>query len=316
MITANELIRTHWADVAAELWRSLRRRGMAADEASEVVQEVAYRALARDVVFDGVDGLRRWAFVVARNEMAQQARQRARVEPHPDPDSGATRDTADIVESRLATQAVTAAFVQLSASDQAVLREAATGEAAARPGRDRRAAVRLNVQRHRARQRLRALCQGVLGLLVWQWRRVVRPAGQAITAAAPAALAVAVLWSAAVAAPTADPSEGRSGAAPRPSLLSVPLAPAVPTPTETVRGHAVQMAAAVGTAAKPATAVGPAAAPSVTPTLPSFAVPVTGVGGSGSISTRPRTADDPLVCADTLVAGVRCADPQLPHVGL
>ena len=91
-----------------------------------------------------------------------------------------------IVEQRAAAAAVLAAVAELRESDRSALLEAVPVDA------DRTTAVRLNVRRHRARQRLLVMVEGFLG---W-WlagRQLARRPRQAVALAVPGAVAIVAL---------------------------------------------------------------------------------------------------------------------------
>src|SRR5205085_9757430 len=68
-----------WPAAQRELLRTLRRRGLSADDAGDIAQDVAERALRSGVAFEGHDSLMRWCHAVARNLTIDAARRRARL---------------------------------------------------------------------------------------------------------------------------------------------------------------------------------------------------------------------------------------------
>jgi len=304
VITA-ELFAEHWASIAQDVHGTLLRRGVRPEDAADVVQEVACRALSRGVQFDGPGGLRRWAYTVARNLVVEQARRDARVELLPDPDVQVTDDVAVLVERRAVTTNVARAFRRLSSGDQEVLRRAAAG---AQVGEQpRKEAVRVNVRRYRARQRLMAMCEGLLALLGWLVRRPARLAIRVAAVAAATVCLAIVLWSAV----THDGHGPATGSEPAtvdtaPSSVAPEYGGPAESSPEVGEGLASGVTSPLVTPDAPATA-------DFTPTLSALAVTVPGVGHDGAVGWRPRTPQDHLICADTIVEGQQCADaPSAP----
>jgi DNA-directed RNA polymerase specialized sigma24 family protein len=147
-----------WPQVSGRLHRTLVRRGTPSDEADDLVQDTAVRALQTGVVFDSAEDLFRWSLVVARR-MAIDAHRHQQFVVDIDLTDRASPDLVDRqVEARIVFEAVAVAIRQLSAADRRALLQVVDDEAAV----DRRDAVRMNVQRHRARARLRAKVGGLL----------------------------------------------------------------------------------------------------------------------------------------------------------
>lgn len=293
-----------WPEVSTRLGRLLTSRGASRDVADDLVQEVAARALAREVVFADAADLMRWAVPVALNLLVDNARSAGRVTVGIDGWDAAEGDVADLVAHRDRLNRVLGAVARLSAAD----REALT--AAEDAPSDRREAVKLAVRRHRARRRLLALVDGVAGLagvLGWigVWARRARPGRSVAVAALPVAFVLPVALVLVNPAPEAAP-ERAIAMAPAPRV-AVPVTVSRPLPA---------------TAARPAVAVRPARATRVvapkTPTVveddapapraPSDVVKVGPKGNEVVVTGRPRNANDRLVCIyDPLpVVGAPC----------
>src|SRR4051812_4713332 len=176
VFTGVDLVTGHWPEVHDSVRASLLRRGVSPEDAADILQETALRAMSRTENFDGVEGLRRWAFVVARHLTIEQARRRGAACVAELPDTPAVgADVATTVENRMVAEAVVSALLQLSASDQHAI--TAPFRPVERPA-SRKEYIRSAVRRHRARQRLMALCEGLLGIGAWVWRRLGQPATQ------------------------------------------------------------------------------------------------------------------------------------------
>jgi RNA polymerase sigma factor (sigma-70 family) len=139
-----------WPQVSRRLQRTLMKRGTPPADAEDLVQETAVRALQAAVPFDSADDLFGWSLVVARR-LAIDAHRRHRLILDVDvPDRAGPHIVDRQVEARLSLEAVAAALAELSPRDRRALLAVVDGT-----GDDRREAVRINVQRHRARARLR-----------------------------------------------------------------------------------------------------------------------------------------------------------------
>jgi RNA polymerase sigma factor (sigma-70 family) len=164
------------------LRRYLSRRGALPADADDLIQECAVRVLAHQPTFEDADDLVRWCLPVVRNLHVDAHRRDVRQVVTDDvPEQVQLRDVVqDSVLQRIELQSVLTAMHQLSPRD----REAIVGDSGARPA-DRREAVKLNVRRHRARQRLAALIASVAGILGSLGRRgsgALAPAGSAVLA--------------------------------------------------------------------------------------------------------------------------------------
>jgi RNA polymerase sigma factor (sigma-70 family) len=308
LFTARELLEGHWPDIERAVRASLLRRGVGREDADDILQETALRAVSGPFRFDGPEGFRRWAFVVAKHLTIDQARCRrtTTVAVVPDaPTAGAEADVAATVEGRMVAAGVVSAFHQLSANDRTAI---TTGfDHADQVGRppSRREYVKFAVRRHRARQRLMALCEGLLAVLVVACRRVLRPATQLTAVAVPLGMGF-MLWSARfpqVRSPAVPgvvalsvPAAGRPEVAP--VRVSPPIRVVPPAPPRIPSGHE---------------AASRAADPSHGTTL---AVVQVAAAGNTGLRTRTRENEDHDACADTIVAGTHCVDapPLPPHV--
>lgn len=207
-----------WPEVEQPLRRYLASRALAGHEIDDVVQEVAARALDRQVPFADAGELRAWCFVVARRIRVDQVRLAGR-----SVELGAASGVADRsqhraldqVEDRHLLSTVRAAVGQLADHERAAL---ASADPLASRGERNRAAV----ARHRARRRLKQLV-GPFAVLPWLGRR--RPArlrlGAMTSVAVPGALAAIVMTQGLVPFAT-----GPAAGSPRTHLAVMSTAPA------------------------------------------------------------------------------------------
>ncbi|MDQ1394781.1 MAG: hypothetical protein QOG64_40 [Acidimicrobiaceae bacterium] len=313
VITASELVEAHWAEVEPGLIRMLRRRGVSAADAQDIAQETAYRAVSRNELFEGVEGLRRWSAVVAWRLTIQMARRRRRLGWEPVPDKTSPVDVGRVVEGRLALERVVSAMGGLRPRDRSVIAESAAGPATPT---SRKEAVRLGVERHRARQRLLALCEGAAAVLVGLWRRFgrLKPIPRVAVAGAP--LCVALALSIALGSgstPSADRGGhgmgGSDAAHARPAPTTATGRDRLATGASGGQGSVLARSAAASARVVPPPSAGDPHA------VPALAAPLPGVGGNGEVRARPKEAGDHFVCADTLsVSGWQCVDPPPPPV--
>jgi hypothetical protein len=125
------------------------------------VQDAVIRALDTGARFASPEHLRRWLTTVAWRRAVDVHRQRSPVAADGDVlQLPSTDRTDEVVEHRDAVRAVLGAIGELT-EDQ---REALLG---VEVPSGRRAAVRVNVRRHRARRLLLAMVDGFVGLVVW-----------------------------------------------------------------------------------------------------------------------------------------------------
>lgn len=213
LITHHGAVRDVWPHVAKRLSAYLRRRGASWHDTDDIVQECAVRVLSREVPFTDADDLLTWCLTVVRNAYVDLHRGQGRLTSEAVPDRPASVDVHEEVVARLRLQTVVAAWPALSLADQLVLAEAVQEIPAPAV---RREAVRLYVQRNRARQRLQALTAalvGVLAVLGRNVRRQVLPLTTLTTAAAVTFLALAPVPSQGSSAPQLVPDTHTSQAA-------------------------------------------------------------------------------------------------------
>ncbi len=190
LITHHGAVRDAWPHIARRLSAYLRRRGASWHDTDDIVQECAVRVLRHEVPFTDADDLLTWCLTVVRNAHVDLHRGQGRLTSEAVPDLPASIDVHDEVVARLRLRSVVTAWPQLSAADQLVLAEAVEQVPAPLV---RREAVRLYVQRNRARQRLHGLIAalvGVLAVIGRSARRQVLPL-TTLTAAAVTFLALA-----------------------------------------------------------------------------------------------------------------------------
>lgn len=169
-----------WPEASAALRRYLSRRGVSPTDVEDMVQECALRVLAHAPTLLDRDDLLRWCLPVVRNLSVDAYRRGGRLIVIDDvPERPSTQDLHEHVEHRVELARVLKAITQLGIRDREAIFAAVNGDDSGPV--DRREAVKLNVRRHRARQRLTALLAGLLGVLGGLSRR--------IGVAAPAALA-------------------------------------------------------------------------------------------------------------------------------
>lgn len=133
-------------------------RGADPQTAEDIAQEVALRAIDRNVPFYDVDDFCGWAYRVARNLYVDHARARGRLVGLVDiADRSDGTDLHGEVEQRLTLGHTLRALQTLDAVDQAAI--VAGVNETVEP--TRKAAVRMAVRRHRARARLLRLVEGI-----------------------------------------------------------------------------------------------------------------------------------------------------------
>ncbi|MDT7570040.1 MAG: polymerase sigma-70 factor, subfamily [Actinomycetota bacterium] len=217
VITNDAELAEVWPEASRALRAYLRSRGASPQDADDLVQECAIRILRASPAFVDAADLLRWCLPVVRNlsvDLHRRGHRELPVECLPDRPVG--RDVADDVSHSLELRRVLRAMQQLRPSDRDVI--VAHVEQDQQGPLDRKSAVRLNVQRHRARQRLLARLAAVFGACVAFGRRAPRAA---LPAALPVALVVGLM--------SAGPGVAGSGAsAPRESSLT--RTPAVRAP--------------------------------------------------------------------------------------
>jgi hypothetical protein len=243
-ITDGSKLAEVWPQAAQALRAYLRSRGASPQDADDLVQECAVRVLRSRPTFIDAPDLLRWCLPVVRNlsvDLHRRGRHELPVESVPDRQGG---DVAETVLVSLELLRVLRALEKLRPSDRDAI--VANVEQEQGGSLDRKQAVRLNVQRHRARQRLLARLAAVLGICAAFGRRMVRVAGPA---ALPVALAVALLTT------VMGASAGRVAPRSTPGPTSVALAHG-PVSAATAADLSTQLqrpsAASVGFRRKPA----------------------------------------------------------------
>ena len=151
-----------WPGVSLRLATMLRRRGVGRHDADEAIQETAARAISAGVEFSDGDDLFRWASVVSWRVAIDARRRCTRLSADEVPDRADHVDVAQAAENRIVLTAVTNSFKDLPARDQAVLLEGFE----IGPPVSRGESVRVAVARHRARNRLRGLLNGLAAPVV------------------------------------------------------------------------------------------------------------------------------------------------------
>lgn len=289
MITPDRFSET-WPAVSRGLTRYLRSRGVGAADADDLVQECAVRVLQHAVEWDTPDDLARWCTTVVRNLHVDLVRRRGALpltDAHEQP-TGA--DVERDVTARLAFAELRRVWPQLSPRDRECLTD--NGPAPA----DRKAAVRQNVARHRARQRLSALMRTSLSLsaVLAGLRRWSRPAAAGAVVAAGLATLVLPAPPAAT-TPVVDRAEQS-----RPAAAS--------TPVRRVAAVPVTQPSSARPTQRPAVRVRPAVA-----VLPAVTRVQLATGDGAVVRHREARPDEPLVCVRDLVVSELCVDsPDQP----
>ena len=299
-----------WPAVAPRLHRMLRRRGVDAATAEDVVQETALRVLRTGVAFTGADDLFRWASVVGWRLAVDTRRRESRSDPGPVPDRPSPVNVALAVEQRTALEAVGRGLRSLSDSDRSAIL-GPVGDSG--PPLTRQQSVLLAVRRHRARSRLLLLTKGLLGAAGWlAVRRRTTPmprSGLVAAIGAPVALVAFVLL----------PSVGP------PSGVDLPLAPPTASGPVAPVTTIARVAPAPEVEAPPAAVAAPSSPPAVTaPPAPPAAEPATTVqiavpdplGGTTTVGARPRQPDDHTLCVTLPGVPLPCLDAPLPPLSL
>jgi RNA polymerase sigma factor (sigma-70 family) len=290
-----------WPEVAHRVSAMLRRRRLSPEDLEDVLQETAARAISRRVPNVDSDDLFRWAVVVARNLAIDRFRRRKHVELVELADGPTATDVAQEAEARVVLGTVVSRFSQLSPRDRVAILSAFGPATGGRTGQ-----VRVAVARHRARERLRALVDGLTGVIAWTWRRLPRARGVRIAIAA-VCFAAPALWV------VFEATRGHAGEPPPPSqsapaVLNEPVPHGVNGPPANVAPgwRAVLPNPEVRTPPRMPTGTQPAAVRPLRVEL----VPTP--YGRGHIAVRPARPDDHLVCVSVPGQPDRCADPPLP----
>lgn len=296
-----------WSDVDSRLAAMLRRRGVAPHDVEEVVQETATRVITSGVTYSSGDDLFRWAAVVGWRLALDRKRAERRLTGEPVPERRAADDVGRIVENRVVLAEVGRQMGLLSEKD----RQALLSSVGDNGGLTRQESVRQSVARHRARNRLRALLQGLVAVLPWVWahRRVARP-GRWQLAAVSLPLIGAALMS-----PLVHTQESNN---PPAAVVTTSL----PTVSETRRLEAPAVAAPVHPARPAATTRartvprggnnGPASVLSPAPTLPGVDAIVPTPRGDTGGRLRPGQDGEPMLCVKVRREVMECVDSPLP----
>src|SRR4051812_25846034 len=145
----------------------LRRRGVKHHDIDEIVQETAARVISTQVPFDDADDLFRWASVVSGRLAIDLRRRGARLSDDEVPERADAVDVAMAAEHRVVLSVVRDRLPDMSESDREVL----LSNFHDGPAHPRRESVRIAVARHRARNRLRLLLEGLAGTAIFGWIR-------------------------------------------------------------------------------------------------------------------------------------------------
>lgn len=289
-----------WPRVVPVLRARLRRRGVPASCLDDVLQETALAAWRGGVAFHDEAHLLAWATTVSRRLAIGDYRRRRRLE------SGEPLETiVDDLEAqalaRLDLGRVLTAIGDLSPQERIDLVATAPTQV------DRKEAVRVNVRRHRARQKLLLLVGGLgsaLGLVVRRLR-LVAPAPVAVLSAVVAVLGFV--------AGGITPGGGHEPLRPEVEVhLTTPVAPPAAVNEPVAPAAAAGPTAAVDGPPRraPAPAIGPSGGAGV------IVDPPGGLVEEGRLVARPRAEDEPTLCAQVLGEPVGCATVPFPTTPL
>jgi DNA-directed RNA polymerase specialized sigma24 family protein len=292
VITGQPEISSVWPEVFDAVVGQLRRRGVDLHTAEDAAQEAGSRAFAGRIPFTDGRDLQRWAHKVAWRVVLDQKRLDARWDRSSTLDPISAQEVSTEVEGRLELAATSRAWSRLSAEDRTAI-----ATASAPPPSDRRAAVRLAVRRHRARNRLLALIDGAAAFaffLFRRGRRVMAGVG-AVVVLVPALFAALPFGEEAKQTRSTEPTEMRAV-----SDLLVDRA-AQNAPRE------VTVEPTQGRTRAPSTA--PSRVGDQRTYAPSVRVPVPTpeqLDRPAKAWTRPKSPDEPLVCVWTGAVGKFC----------
>jgi hypothetical protein len=275
-----------WPDVATRLQSMLRRRGVRHHDIDEIVQETAARVISNAVRYDDADDLFRWAAVVGGRLAIDVRRRGARLSDGELPDRADTVDVAMAAEHRVVLGAVRNRLPELSARDQEVLLSSFHDE----PVPSRRESVRLAVARHRARNRLRGLLDGLAGSAIFLWVRRNRVWSAPVEAMSYAAVPAAACLLITVGAWTAPSRHPVNDAAPRletaAQVIAVLPAPEAPHGTPSA-----------GTSPRAGTSQPPSRPPSDPVVRPPYFIVDEPAGNQTRAGVRHKEESDHLWCA-------------------
>ena len=287
-----------WGVVSDQVAHRLRQKGFDPSAADDALQEAAARALARRVAFADADDLARWVWTVAWRSAIDASRRHRRIVLGRQPETASPVELEQVVFHRLAIDRVVDALPTLHQGE----RDALFADVDRPRHADRRAAVREAVRRFRARAKLAALVEGLLGVLGWLargsrvgLRRLRTVTG--FTATGAVAVSAFVIIGLVPRAPTSA------------------LGPAPPRSTDV--SHAGPTAGLPP--ARPATAGTTGAARARTSTdapaqrAPYARASVPGpAGGEAFVAVRPDGPDHHLACTDYQLTGNHCVDYPPP----
>lgn len=182
-----------WTEALPQLTRFVRSLGVSPEDAEDVVQETATRALAHAIPYTDAQDLLRWCQVTARHLVVDGHRTSRRHIRLVDCDMAMSSDVHDTVQTRMALQQVLAAVeAQLPGAEQRAIADLLTDAAAPTC---RRSQVKSAVARNRARNRLKAIVgypwvvAPATAILHWS-RRASRVGGVVSVTSAAAALSL------------------------------------------------------------------------------------------------------------------------------
>jgi hypothetical protein len=273
-----------WPEVSGRLARMLMSRGVDPALRDDIVQEVALRALAKQVPFTDPADLYRWAAVTARNLHVDHLRTGGRTT---DDDALAAMpdhtDVAHAAERRIALRTVIRELAVMRPGDREAILEGLRSDQAP-------ATSQMLVRRHRARTTLRRAVGGAIAAMT-TWRVRLR---MLVDGEVPAVHAAGMVL---LAAPVA--AYGLAALAPHATRHDAPHTPVANT-------REVRRDAVARDVPAPSPAPSPAARMPVASTRPTLApaphgttVPVPGDNGKVVLdpSTTPQPSQSGLACA-------------------
>jgi DNA-directed RNA polymerase specialized sigma24 family protein len=256
-------------------------------DADEAIQETAARVVAKSVDYSDADDLFRWAAVVSWRIAIDSRRRLAPVSELEVPDRADSVDVAQAAEDRIVLSAVQTRLKDLTTRDQELLLSSFDDQ----PVTSRRESVRLAVARHRARNRLKAMLDGLAAPVLGLWARRHRAWPAQLQAIGPAAVPMAACLLLTVGPLAAGHARAVAEAIPISPAVTSMTAPSVALP------FAVIIATPVSASATPSrsrTAAEPG------PNLPSaHLVLPEPAGHHGDAGIRPKQPSDSIVCVHT-----------------
>lgn len=148
-----EILAAVWPSIEGRVLGGLRRRGVDPETARDAMQDALVQLYRTRPTFRGPAGLARWLSLVAYRA-SEKATERAARAIGPIPNDDEVRDAAQVVESRLAFEAVAHELRALRPKDRALIESSLQeGEDTVSKTEEERQRRRLRL--HRARQRLR-----------------------------------------------------------------------------------------------------------------------------------------------------------------